>query len=130
MKRPEPKLHALDIILAAYLYLVAAACAFAAAVYLGAGPDGVRRSVPGMTDAMFVALVCAWTVAVICALSLRRRKKWAFWGLLVSNIGAFAVNGSLRGFAEPNVWLGLLAVLLVWLLLRAGGENSAWRRLR
>lgn len=130
MKSPVPKPRSLDAILAGYLYLVAGACAFAAAVYLGSGPDGVRRSIPGMTNPMFVGLVCAWVAGVVCALSLKRSKKWAFWGLLLSNIGAFVINGSLRGFTEPNVWLGLLAVLLLWLLLRAGGKNSAWRKLR
>ncbi len=130
MKSPDTKSPVLDAVLAGYLYLVALACSFAAAVYLGVGPDAVRQSMPGLTNAMFAILVGAWLLGVVCALALRRRKMWGFWGFLASNLAAFAVNVSLRGFTVPTVWLGPLAVVLLWLLLRAGGEGSAWRKLQ
>ena len=128
--RPEttPSRHRL---LTAYLVLLIVANAARTILYLLAGFDGVRTSVPGMTHAMFVLLVAAGAFNVAAAAALLFRRKSGFWLFAVSNGAVFALDVWERGLASSaNAWLGLLAVVLLYVLLRAGGKAAVWPNLR
>lgn len=116
--------------LTAYLALIIVANTVTASVYLWAGAEGVRKSVPGITDGMLSVLVAAALANAVCAGALLWWRKWGFWGFAGSSVALFAVNVFNVGFAVPTVWLGLLAVVLLYLLLRAGGKDAAWPKLR
>lgn len=84
-----------------------------------------------MTHAMFVLLVAAGVLNVAAAAALLFRRKSGFWLFAVSNGAVFALDVWERGLASSaNTWLGLLAVVLLYVLLRAGGKDAAWPKLR
>jgi RNA polymerase subunit RPABC4/transcription elongation factor Spt4 len=91
------------------------------------GNDFVRRSFPMAPGWMIIALGGAGIFNVVCAVALMKWKKWGFWGLLVSCVLVLIINLTI-GLGLQSLG-GILGIVILFILLTNGKENSAWSRM-
>ena len=65
---------------------------------------------------------------VVCAVALLRWQKWGFWGICVLAC-VVPVSGISAGFPVGKSLLSLVYPVLLFGLLRLGGERAAWRQM-
>lgn len=126
MNRSAPLRSAL---LNGYLVLVILANAATTGLYLSAGKESVMKSVPGLTGSLFYVLVVCGTLNVVAACAILLRRKWGFWLFAATAAGLFLAKVT-QGMASPSALLGPAVVLLLYALLRSGGPDAAWPRLK
>lgn len=74
---------------------------------------------------LWVYLVLA-TSYLVCIIAIVRWKKWGFWGLCLLAAPAFVVQ-FVSGDANGSTGIGSLVILFV--LLKIGGETNGWDQL-
>ena len=65
---------------------------------------------------------------IVFAIALLASQRWGFFGLVVTTLGAFGLNVYL-GFVIPHGLAGLMGIVILYVLLRIGGEKSAWSQM-
>jgi len=89
----------------------------------------IRRFYPNAPSWVgFVVLILA-LVNLLCVIALFRWRRWGFWGLCVTSVLGVATN-SVIGIGMAESISGFLGILLLYGVLRIGGTNSGWVRLK
>jgi hypothetical protein len=106
---------------------MAIANAGAALLYLFAG-DSVRASYPALPGWAIPVLAAGALTNLVCVMALFKWRKWGFWGLCATGVGAFAVNLSF-GVSFGTAQAGLLGFAILYGVLQLGTDNKGWPQL-
>ena len=100
-----------------------------AVIYLFAG-DIVAQNLPGgISNSMMILLAVLVIFNIIFSVMLLKWKKWGFWGLIFTSIGAFVINLSI-GLGIGQSIIGLFGIAILFGILQIKKDNiSAWDNL-
>lgn len=113
--------------LTAWLTFIILANAFIA-VILPLMPEQVQQEVPRLTNTLLAVVVALSVLNILFAIALLSWQKWGFYGFAANAVAAFGVN-LWAGVGLLETLLGLAGVAILYLLLRLGGERSAWAQM-
>jgi hypothetical protein len=90
--------------------------------------DYIQRALPAFPAWMAWSIALCAILNIAFAIALFNRKKWGFFGFLVTTVVASAQNIYV-GIGIPRTLLGLLGVAILYGVLQIGGQKSGWSQL-
>jgi hypothetical protein len=116
------KRHGCLTVYLVFSIVVASACAL---FYLLANVQRFFPNAPGWMGPVYLVISL---FQLVSSIALYQWKKWGFWVFCVCSAVAFGANLAL-GMGIVQSISGLLGILMLYGVLRIGGENEGWRLL-